>query len=139
MRCGDRILGKMVATLSVCLYHSLFNHAFLLEFNGVSLRESTAEEAAYELAKPMEKVTLFVQYDIERYRDIAEQPGDSFHVRAQFDKTSVDGHEQMELCFRRDDILHVDNTMFNGVPGECGFIELVGSLPHNFGLCDITS
>ncbi len=87
------------------------------EFNGINLRESTAEKAAYELAKPMEKVTLVIQHDMERYREIAEQPGDSFYVRAQFDKMAIEGHEQMELCFRRDDILHIDNTMFNGVPG----------------------
>ena len=99
MRCGDRIL----------------------EFNGVNLRESTAEQAAYELAKPTEKVTLIVQQDMERYREIAEQPGDSFYVRAQFDKMAFDSHEQMELCFRRDDILHIDNTMFNGVPGNGQF------------------
>lgn len=95
LRCGDRIL----------------------EFNSVNLRDSTAEQAAYELAKPTEKVTLIVQHDMERYREIAEQPGDSFYVRAQFDKMAFDSHEQMELGFRRDDILHIDNTMFNGVPG----------------------
>jgi hypothetical protein len=96
LRCGDRIL----------------------EFNGVNLRDSTAEQAAYELAKPTEKVTLIVQHDMERYREIAEQPGDSFYVRAQFDKMAFENHEQMELGFRRDDILHIDNTMFNGVPGK---------------------
>ena len=32
----------------------------ILEFNGVNLRDSTAEQAAYELAKPTEKVTLIV-------------------------------------------------------------------------------
>lgn len=62
-------------------------------------------------------MNLIVQHDIERYQEIAEQPGDSFYVRAQFDKLAFDSHEQMELCFRRDDILHIDNTMFNGVPG----------------------
>lgn len=58
-----------------------------------------------------------MQHDLERYREIAEQPGDGFYVRAQFDKMTSDNHEQMELCFRRDDVLHIDNTMFNGVPG----------------------
>ena len=95
LRCGDRIL----------------------EFNGVNLREATADQAAYELAKPAENITLVVQHDLERYREIAEQPGDSFYVRAQFDKTAMDTHEAMELCFHRDDILYIDNTMFNGVPG----------------------
>lgn len=93
----------------------------ILEFNGVNLREATAEQAAYELAKAAEKLTIVAQHDLDRYREIVQQPGDSFYVRAQFDKTSADSHHHdtaaMELCFRRDDILHVDNTMYNGVPG----------------------
>ena len=74
MHCGDRIL----------------------EFNGVNLREATAEQAAYELAKPAETLTLVVQHDLERYGEIAEQPGDSFYTRAQFDRTALDvGHDSM--------------------------------------------
>lgn len=109
----------VIPVLAWSVSQSTFVHyIYCLEFNGVSLREATAEQAAYELAKPVEKVTLVIQHDLERYREIAEQPGDSFYVRAQFDKTAIEGHEPMELCFRRDDILHVDNTMFNGVPGK---------------------
>lgn len=37
----------------------------ILEYNGTDLREATAEEAAYELAKPAEKVTVFAQYLID--------------------------------------------------------------------------
>ena len=37
----------------------------ILEYNGVDLRQSTAEQAAYELAKPAEKVTILVQYNLE--------------------------------------------------------------------------
>lgn len=88
-----------------------------MEFNGSNLREATAEQAAYELAKATDKITVVIQHDMERYREIAEQPGDSFYVRALFDKMAMDGPEEMELHFRRDDILYVDNTMFNGVPG----------------------
>ena len=35
----------------------------ILEYNGIDLRQATAEQAAYELAKPAEKVTLLVQYN----------------------------------------------------------------------------
>ena len=34
----------------------------ILEYNGIDLRQATAEQAAYELAKPAEKVTILVQY-----------------------------------------------------------------------------
>lgn len=37
----------------------------ILEYNGTDLREATAEEAAYELAKPAEKVTVLAQYSID--------------------------------------------------------------------------
>ena len=37
----------------------------ILEYNGVDLRNATAEQAAYELAKPAEKVTILVQYNPE--------------------------------------------------------------------------
>lgn len=37
----------------------------ILEYNGTDLRTSTAEDAAYELAKPAEKVTVLTQYSID--------------------------------------------------------------------------
>jgi hypothetical protein len=53
------------------------------------------------------------------YEVIKEQPGDSYYVRAMFDRipdTSTGNSSQ--LCFRKDEILFVDNTMYNGVPGH---------------------
>lgn len=38
----------------------------ILEYNGTDLRHATAEEAAYELAKPADKVTVLAQYNIDR-------------------------------------------------------------------------
>ena len=43
----------------------------ILEYNGVDLRQSTAEQAAYELAKPAEKVTILVQYNLESKQSIS--------------------------------------------------------------------
>lgn len=37
----------------------------ILEYNGIDLRQATAEQAAYELAKPAEKVSILVQYNPE--------------------------------------------------------------------------
>jgi hypothetical protein len=86
------------------------------------------------LAKPADTITLVAQYNMdsklwcgvgvialystidlsEGFKEIQDQhTGDSFFIRAAFDRPSVDG----SLAFRKDDILFVDNTMFNGVPG----------------------
>lgn len=37
----------------------------ILEYNGTDLRAATAEEAAYELAKPADKVTVLAHYRID--------------------------------------------------------------------------
>ncbi|KAG8193583.1 hypothetical protein JTE90_000220 [Oedothorax gibbosus] len=104
----------------------------ILEYNGIDLRHATAEEAAYELAKPADTVKILALHNYERYQAIQDQPGDSFYIRSMFDRLSVNG----SLAFQKDDILYVDNTMYNGVPGlwqawlvdeegekiKCGFI-----------------
>lgn len=86
----------------------------ILEYNGTDLRNATAEEAAYELASNTENVHIVAQYNPERFAEIQEQPGDSFYVKALFDRASIDG----SLAFHKDDILYVDNTMYKGVPGQ---------------------
>lgn len=37
----------------------------ILEYNGTDLRSATAEEAAYELARPADKVTVLAHYRID--------------------------------------------------------------------------
>lgn len=37
----------------------------ILEYNGTDLRRATAEYAAFELAKPADKVTALIQYNIQ--------------------------------------------------------------------------
>ncbi|XP_054712748.1 LOW QUALITY PROTEIN: disks large homolog 5-like [Uloborus diversus] len=104
----------------------------ILEYNGIDLRHATAEEAAYELAKPADTVKILALHNMEKYQAIQDQPGDSFYIRAMFDRMSING----SLTYQKDDILYVDNTMYNGVPGlwqawlvdeegekiKCGFI-----------------
>lgn len=89
----------------------------ILEYNSTDLRQATAEEAAYELAKPADKVTVLVHYNIDRYNKIKDKPGDSFYIRALFDRQG-DAGEPMQLRFHKDDVLYIDNTMFNGKPGN---------------------
>ncbi|CAH0564327.1 unnamed protein product [Brassicogethes aeneus] len=90
----------------------------IMEYNNSDLRSATAEEAAYELAKPADKVTVLAHYRVDKYNEIKDKPGDSLYVRCGFDRTGNEMTEPPELSFAKDDVLYVDNTMFNGVPGQ---------------------
>jgi hypothetical protein len=50
------------------------------------------------------------------YNEVKDKPGDSFYIRAMFDRMGE--QSERELSFRKEDVLYVDNTMFNGVPGH---------------------
>jgi len=89
----------------------------ILEYGRVDLRQSTAEQAAYELAKPADKVVMLVQFNPDKYNRIKDQPGDSYFVRTMFSRLP-DYNDPQQLAFNKDDILYVDNTMYNGVPGH---------------------
>lgn len=88
----------------------------ILEYNGTDLRYSTAEQAARELAKPHDNVAAIVQYNIQKFNHVKDKPGDSFYIRVGFDRT-VEGNESL-LSFNKDEVLYVDNTMFQGVAGQ---------------------
>ncbi|XP_015434498.1 PREDICTED: disks large homolog 5 isoform X3 [Dufourea novaeangliae] len=111
----------------------------ILEYNGVDLRQATAEQAALELARPADKVTLIAHYVPERYNEVKDKPGDSFYVKAMFDRVGEVG-DSLQLRFNKDDILYVDNTMFNGTPGhwrawlvdQTGRRQTCGIIPSKF-------
>ncbi|XP_050455027.1 disks large homolog 5 isoform X4 [Cataglyphis hispanica] len=117
----------------------LFTGDRILEYNGVDLRQATAEQAALELARPADKVTMVAQYMPERYNEVKDKPGDSFYVKALFDRTGEVG-DSLQLRFNKDDILYVDNTMFNGTPGhwrawivdQTGRRQTCGIIPSKF-------
>ena len=53
------------------------------------------------------------------YNMIKDQPGDAYFVRSMFDRSPVDDYgDSPHLSFAKDDILYIDNTMYNGVPGN---------------------
>ncbi|CAG0910626.1 unnamed protein product [Cyprideis torosa] len=87
----------------------------LLEFNGVSLRGMTAEQAACELAKHSDDVSLVAQYRYKKYSELQNTPGDSLYIRALFERSASDASE---LSFSPGDVLYVDNTMYSGSPGR---------------------
>ena len=68
----------------------------------------------------MEKVIILAQYNPDKYREIKDSPGDSYFIRAMFDRqTEAEvSSNSLQLSFEKDDILLVDNTMYNGVPGN---------------------
>ena len=68
----------------------------------------------------MDKVVILAQYNPDKYREIKDSPGDSYFIRAMFDRQNeAEGSSNsLQLCFEKDDILLVDNTMYNGVPGN---------------------
>ncbi|XP_014609280.1 PREDICTED: disks large homolog 5 isoform X4 [Polistes canadensis] len=111
----------------------------ILEYNGVDLKQATAEQAALELARPADKVTLIAQYLPQRYNDVKDKPGDSFYIKAMFDRVGDVG-DSLQLHFNKDDILYVDNTMFNGTPGnwrawmvdQTGRRQTCGIIPSKF-------
>jgi len=118
---GGNAVGIFIHSVdpdSAAYHASLRGADQILEYNGIDLRQATAEQAAYELAKPAEKVTLLVQYNPEKYEVIKDQPGDSYYVRAMFDRLPDPQAGPHQLSFRKDDILFIDNTMYNGVPGH---------------------
>ncbi|GBP27676.1 Disks large homolog 5 [Eumeta japonica] len=95
----------------------------ILEYNNVDLRHATAEQAALELAKPADKVSMLVRHDLQQYHKIKDKPGDAFYIRVGFDRcpkiasVGMDSIDPHSLWFRKDEVLFVDNTLFNGAPG----------------------
>ncbi|XP_036224350.2 disks large homolog 5 [Bactrocera oleae] len=87
----------------------------ILEYNGVDLRCVTAEQAANEISKLTDTVTLLVQNKLKKLKQIKDKTGDSFYIRVGFDRTGElnDG----DLRFVKDEVLYVDNTVFNGTFG----------------------
>jgi len=83
---------------------------------------------------------LFISIE---YNEIKDKPGDSFFIRALFDRTielSDAGSNSSQLQFHKDDVLYVDNTMYNGVPGNWrawlvdhnGYKQQVGIIPSKY-------
>ena len=57
-------------------------------------------------------------FSFTEYEVIKDQPGDSYYVRAMFDRLPDPNAGPHQLTFRKDDILFIDNTMYNGTPGH---------------------
>uniref|UniRef100_A0A7N9CZX5 Disks large homolog 5 n=1 Tax=Macaca fascicularis TaxID=9541 RepID=A0A7N9CZX5_MACFA len=87
----------------------------ILEYGSLDMRNKTVEEVYVEMLKPRDGVRLKVQYRPEEFTKAKGLPGDSFYIRALYDRLADVEHE---LSFKKDDILYVDDTLPQGTFGS---------------------
>ncbi|XP_068161140.1 disks large homolog 5-like [Antennarius striatus] len=83
----------------------------ILEFNGVSMKHKTKEEAYLEMLKPAETITFKVQHCVDDVSAIRGRDGDGFYIRALYERVA---EAEQELSFNKDDILYVEDTLAGG-------------------------
>nr|XP_057918284.1 disks large homolog 5-like isoform X2 [Doryrhamphus excisus] len=83
----------------------------ILEYNGVSMKNKTKEEAYIELIKPAETATFKVKNCADELAAAKEIPGDGFFIRTLYERVA---DAEQELSFKKDDILYVEDTLPNG-------------------------
>nr|XP_019601517.1 PREDICTED: disks large homolog 5 isoform X3 [Rhinolophus sinicus] len=87
----------------------------ILEYCGLDVRSKTVEEVYVEMLKPKDGVRLKVQFRPEEFTKVKGLPGDSFYIRALYDRLA---EGEPELSFKKDDILYVDDTLPQGTFGS---------------------
>ncbi|XP_065338981.1 tight junction protein ZO-1-like isoform X6 [Cloeon dipterum] len=88
----------------------------IIKVNETEVKGMTREEAVLLLLGLQDQVDLIVQYRREEYDQVvANQRGDSFHIKAHFNYDPPKGNE---MCVRKGDIFHVVDTLYNGVVGS---------------------
>ncbi|XP_051504097.1 disks large homolog 5-like isoform X2 [Myxocyprinus asiaticus] len=83
----------------------------ILEYGSVNMKNKTVEEAYLEMLKPVETVTFRVQHHLDEFNMVKDTPGDGFYIRALYDRVA---ETELDLSFKKDDILYVDDTLPNG-------------------------
>ncbi|KFM74781.1 Tight junction protein ZO-1, partial [Stegodyphus mimosarum] len=88
----------------------------ILKVNDIDMRGFTKEEAVALLVGIQDQVNLIVQYRKEEYEDVINnQNGDSFYIRTHF---SHESSGKGELSFRKGEVFHVVDTLYNGNAGS---------------------
>lgn len=87
----------------------------ILEYGSLDMRSRTVEDVYVEMLKPKDSLRLKVQYRHEEFTRVKGLPGDSFYIRALYDRLA---EVEPELSFKKDDILYVDDTLPQGVFGS---------------------
>uniref|UniRef100_A0A8C8CS91 Discs, large homolog 5b (Drosophila), tandem duplicate 1 n=1 Tax=Oncorhynchus tshawytscha TaxID=74940 RepID=A0A8C8CS91_ONCTS len=83
----------------------------ILEYNGVNMKNKTAEEAYLEMLKPAETVMFKVQHRLDELAMLKDSPGDGFYIRALYERVA---EMELELSFKKDDILYIEDTLPKG-------------------------
>uniref|UniRef100_A0A8C8M818 Discs, large homolog 5a (Drosophila) n=1 Tax=Oncorhynchus tshawytscha TaxID=74940 RepID=A0A8C8M818_ONCTS len=83
----------------------------ILEYGSVNMKNKTVEEVYVEMLKPAEMVTLKVQQRQDDFNIVKDTPGDGFYIRALYERTV---EAELDLSFKKDDILYVDDTLPKG-------------------------
>ncbi|KAM4525004.1 disks large homolog 5-like isoform 2-T2 [Odontesthes bonariensis] len=113
--CGGNIYGIFVESLDddslAKSPEGLLPGDLILEYNGISMKNKTKEDAYLEMLKPAETITFKVQNCVDSLDDIKESPGDGFFIRALYERVV---EVEQELGFKKDDILYVEDTLPNG-------------------------
>ncbi|KAF8789141.1 Tight junction protein ZO-1 like protein [Argiope bruennichi] len=84
--------------------------------NDIDMRGFTKEEAVALLVSIQDQINLIVQYRKDEYEDVINSSkGDSFYIRTHF---SHESSGKGELSFRKGEVFHVVDTLYNGKPGS---------------------
>uniref|UniRef100_A0A665X8Q4 Disks large homolog 5-like n=1 Tax=Echeneis naucrates TaxID=173247 RepID=A0A665X8Q4_ECHNA len=113
--CGGNLYGIVVESLDddspARGPDGLLPGDLLLEYNGISMKNKTKEEAYLEMLKPAETITFKVQNCVDNLDVIKDSPGDGFFIRSLYERVA---DIELELSFKKDDILYVEDTLPNG-------------------------
>lgn len=113
--CGGNLYGIFVESLEddspAKCPDGLLPGDLILEYNGISMKNKTKEEAYLEMLKPAETITFKVQNCVEELAALKDSPGDGFFIRALYERVA---EVEQELSFKKDDILYVEDTLPNG-------------------------
>jgi hypothetical protein len=122
---GIRLAGGNKVGIFICdvQYNSPAEKAGLkiadkiLKVNGVDYEQLTREEAVQHILSLQTLIEMMVVHSPEEYESFAFDPigGDSFYIRAHF---NFESKRPTDLSFKINDILHVTDTLYNGVIGQ---------------------
>lgn len=87
----------------------------ILEYGNLDMHSRTLEDVYVEMMKPKDSIRLKVQYRHEEFTRVKGLSGDSFYIRALYDRLA---EVEPELSFKKDDILYVDDTLPQGMFGS---------------------
>ena len=87
----------------------------LLKVNETELINMTREEAVLLLLNLQDTITMLVQFRPDEFEGVKQNNGDSFYIKTHF---NYEQPRKNELSFKRGEIFHVTDTLFNGAVGS---------------------